>query len=182
MRRHLGGQHVFGQDQYHWARATIHRRCEGAGDVLRDAPCVVNAFYPLGHAAGAGAKKAEVIDLLKRLPIAGVTGHITHKQHHRCGILKRRVHADRRIGGPRSARHKTHAWPPGQPAVRLGHVGRSAFLAVDDELDFVGMPMKSVEHGKITFTGHTESMRHALGDKAFDQQVPADFGRGIQRV
>ena len=55
---HYSGQHVLGQDQHHRARPTVHGGGKGPRHVFRDAPHVVNALHPLGHAAGAGAKKA----------------------------------------------------------------------------------------------------------------------------
>jgi hypothetical protein len=53
----------------------------------------------------------------------------------------------------------------------VGHEGRPTLLAVGDELNLVLVGMKTVQHRKVTFAGHTKRMGHALRDQAFNQQV-----------
>ena len=115
---------------------------------------------------------------MKRLAVAHLGTHVAYKQHHGRGILERRVHAHRSIGGTRPARHKTHTGAVGQLAMRLGHVGRATLLPVDDELDLVAVQVKAVQHRQVTFTWYPEHVADALGNQAFDQQVAADFGGG----
>ena len=112
---------------------------------------------------------------MKRLTVTGFSGHIAYKQDHRGGVLKRGVHANGGIGGPRPAGHKTDAGPSGELAMRLSHEGRTTFLAVDDKLDLVRMGVKTVQHRQIAFTGHAKSVRCALGNQAFHQQMAGDF-------
>ena len=169
MGRDDGCQHVFRQDQHHRAGAAIHRCGKCARHVFGDAPRVVDALDPLGHAAGGRPEEAQEVDLLEGLAVACVAGHIANEQNHRRAVLKRGVHADGRIGGAGAARHKTDAGAVAEFAVRLGHVGRAAFLPVDDELDFVGVKVKTVQHREVTFARHAKSVGHALGDQAFDQ-------------
>ena len=103
------GQHVFRQDKHNRARTAIHGRGKGARHVLRNSFGIVDALYPLGHAFGAWAKEGTKIDFLESFTVAGVRGDIPHKQDHGGGILKRRVNANRGIGGPRPSGDKTNA-------------------------------------------------------------------------
>ncbi len=109
-RTHLSHQHVFGQDQHYWAGATVHGGGEGTGHIFGNALGVIDALNALGHASGAGAKEAVVVDLLKGFAVAKVAADIAHKQHHGGAVLKGRVHPDRGIGGPRPSGDKTNAW------------------------------------------------------------------------
>ena len=174
--QHSLHQHVFRQHQHHRTGSAIHGRGEGARHVLGDAPCVVDALHTLGKALGAGAEEALEVHFLKRFPVAHVAGDIANKEHHRCRVLKRGVHANRSVGGTGPARHKADTWTPGQSALRLGHEGSAALLPVDDEADLVAIAVKAVKHSQITFTGHAKGMRHALLNQALNQQVAGDLG------
>jgi hypothetical protein len=37
---------------------------------------------------------------------------------------------------------------------------------------------KTIKHSKITLTGHTKSMRNALFDQAFNEQMAGEFWGG----
>ena len=124
-------QHVFGQRQHHRAGAAVLRRGKGARHVFGQALGAVDALHEFGHAEG--AKEGAVVDLLKRLAVALIAGHVADEQHHWRRILRRRVHADAGIGRPRPAGDEAHARPPGQLAVRLSHEGGAALLPADDE-------------------------------------------------
>ena len=104
------GQHVFRQDKHNRARTAIHGSGKGAGDVLRNSFGIVDALYSLGHAFGAWAKEGTKVDFLKSFAVAGFSGHISHKQDHGGGILKRRVNANRGIGGAWASGYKTNPW------------------------------------------------------------------------
>ena len=177
MRHHRRGQHVFRQDQYHRPGSTIHRSGKGARHVFRDTRHVVDAFHTFGHAFGTWAEETAEVNLLERLPVARFSRDISDKQHHRRGILERGMHPNRRVGGTRPARHKTHTRSPGQFAVRLGHECRPTLLPVDHKRDLVRMQVKTVQYRQITFARHAEGMGYTLGKQAFDQQVAANFYR-----
>ena len=164
-------QHILRQDQYHGAWTSIHRRGKCAGDVFWDAFGIVDALNPFGHTARGWTKKTEVIDLLKRFTVARIAGDVADKQHQGRGILKRRVHANRRIGGTRPTRDKAHTGPTSELAGSLGHEGCTALLPVDDKFDIVFVGMKTVQHRQKTLTRNAKSVRHALCDQAFNQQV-----------
>jgi hypothetical protein len=168
-------QHVLRQHQHHRAGPAVHRGGEGAHHVFRDPLGVVDAFHPLGHAAGAGAEEAAVVQLLEGFAVALVGRHVADEQHHRRGILERGVHADRCIGGARSAGDEAHARPAGQLAVGLGHVGGAALLPVDHEADLVAVLVEAVERGQVALTRHTEGVGHALRHQAFDKEVTGDL-------
>ena len=69
---------------------------------------------------------------------------------------------------------------PGRPrqlAVRLGHVGRAALLAADDEADAVAVLVEAVEHGEEAFAGNAEGGVDALRDQRLDQGVAGGTDR-----
>ena len=169
-------QHVLRQHQHHRSGSAVHGGGKGARHVLGDAPCVVDALHTFRKALGAGSEETLEVHFLKRFPVPHVTGHIADKQHHRRRILKRRVHANRCVGGTGAARHKADTGAPGEPSLRIGHEGRTTLLPVDDEADLVAIAVKAVQHSQVAFTGHAKSMRHALLNQALNQQVAGDLG------
>ena len=177
MRHHRRSQHVFRQHQHHRPGSAIHRSCKGARHVFGDTCHVVYAFHTFGHAFGTGAEETAEVNFLERLAVARISRDIADKKHHRRGILERGVYTDRGVGGSRPARHKTHTWATGQFAVCLGHERRPALLPVDHKRDLVGMQVKTVQHGQVTFAWHTKSVGYALCEQAFDQQVATNFLR-----
>ena len=132
---------------------------------------MVNTLDPFGKPFGAGAKKTQVIDLLKSLPVPAVTGHIANQQHHGRRVLKSRVHADRCIGSTRPSRDHADTGPPGQLAVRFGHKSCTTLLATGYELDLVTPRMQTIEYGKIAFTRYAKCMGNALGQKAVNEKM-----------
>ena len=129
-------QHVLGQHQHHRARAGRSwpwrrraRRIRGCG------PASSMRSTRLAMPLVLGPKKLRVVDFLEGFAVALVAGDVADEQHHRRRILERGVHADRCVGGARPARDEADAGPAGQLAVRLGHEGGAALLAVDDEAD-----------------------------------------------
>ena len=85
------------------------------------------------------------------------------------------MHANRCIGGTRSAGHKTNAWTTRELPLSLGHEGRATFLSAGHKLDGLAVQMKAIQHRQITFTGHAKSMGNALGQEAFNEQVASNF-------
>ena len=97
-----------------------------------------------------------------------------HKQDERGGILVRNVDACGRVGGARPARHKADARLAGELALRLGHHGRTAFLAAHGHGD-VGI-VQRIEHGQVAFAGHAKELLHAMGDELLHQDLAAGAG------
>ncbi|MCY1380625.1 hypothetical protein D9M69_684660 [compost metagenome] len=89
------------------------------------------------------------------------------------------MQTDGGVGGARAARHETHARPASQLALGFGHESRAAFLPVGDEADTLGVGVKAIEHGEVTFTGDTEGVGHALGNQAFNEQMAGYAGHGL---
>ncbi len=175
-------EHVFGQHQHHRARPAVHGGGKRARHVLRDAARIVDALHAFGHALGGGAEERQVVNFLKSLAVARVARHVADEQHHGRAVLKRGVQADRRVGGAGPARHKAHAGAPGELALGFGHEGRAAFLAVGDKADAVGVGVKAVQHGEVTFTRNTEGVSHALLDQALHKKVTGDLGHSIDFI
>ena len=82
------------------------------------------------------------------------------------------MHADRGVGRARPARDEADARPARQLAVRLGHEGGPALLAIDDETNLVAIRVKAVEHSQVAFTRYAECVCHALRHQALDDQMP----------
>jgi GNAT superfamily N-acetyltransferase len=57
----------------------------------------------------------------------------------------------------------------------LSHEGGATLLAVDDEVDLVGVAVKAVQHGQIALARYTKRVRDALCHQAFDQPVAGYF-------
>src|SRR6266850_201588 len=131
---------------------------ESTAHVLRDALDAVDLRHPLGHLA----VHAPVVDFLERLALGELVGDLADEHHHRRGILKSRMHADRAVSGPRPSRHEQHARLAGQLAVGLGHVRSAAFLAADDEGDLVAHVVQAVEHRQVALARHAESELYTL--------------------
>jgi hypothetical protein len=132
---------------------------------------VVDALHPLGHALGAGAEEAVVLEFLEGLAIALVAGDVAHEQHHRRGVLIRGVHADRSVGRARAARDEAHAGAAFDLAGGFRHEGRAAFLPVDHEADLLAVLVEAVEHGEVALAGNAEGVGDALRHQALDDEV-----------
>ena len=75
------------------------------------------------------------------------------------------MHADRGVGGARSACDEGDARLSGEFAVGVRHIGDAAFLTTDDEFEFIAALVDGVEHRQIGFTGHAEAEIGAVGDQ-----------------
>ena len=116
-----------------------------------------------------------VVHFLKSLTVACFAGHVTHKQHHRRGVLESGMHANGCVGGTRSTGHKANARSPCEFALRLGHESRPPLLPTGHKLNAVAVQVKAIQHRQITFTGNAKSMGNALGQEAFNEQVAGNF-------
>jgi len=103
------------------------------------------------------AEHPAVIDLLERLALDEVVAHLADEQHHRRGVLERRMHADRRIGRARSTSDECHARLPGQLGVGIGHEGRAGLVAIDDQADAARV-VQRIEHGEVAFARNAEDV------------------------
>jgi len=85
------------------------------------------------------------------------------------------MHADRGVGGARTAGDETDARFAGHLAVGLGHESRSPFLAVDHETDV--RVVQRVEHIQVAFAGDAEGGVDAVDAERVDQDLAAGAGR-----
>ena len=169
------GQHVFGQHQHHRSGSTIHGGGIGARHVLRDTPCIVNAFNALGHPTGAGPEHGAVVHLLKGFAVSGIAGNIAHEENHWRGVLKGGVHTDGCVGGTRRTGHKAQARASAELAMGFCHKRCPALLAVDDKLNLVAVKMKSVKDRQVALSWNAKSVGCALLDQTPNQQVARDL-------
>ena len=146
----------------------------GVCDVFRDALRAIDLGGPLRHAA----EHAPVVDLLERLAVDEVAADLSDEQDHRRRILRGRVHADRGIRGAGTARHEGDAGTARELAVRLRHVGGTAFLPAHDERQPVADVVERVEHREIALARHRERVRRALREEVGDEDFAAGAGRG----
>jgi hypothetical protein len=51
----------------------------------------------------------------------------------------------------------------------LGHECSATFLAIDDELDLIAMPMKAIQNRQVTFPRHPKGVSNTLSNQTFDQ-------------
>src|SRR5262245_8705244 len=79
--------------------------------------------------------------------------------------------ASRRVSDAGPARDETDSRSAGYLADRLGHYGRSAFVAAHGELDVSAE--KRIERGKIAFARHAKNMLHTLNRQLVDQNFAA---------
>ncbi len=159
------GLHVFRQRQHHRAGPSRHRGVEGVAHVLGHAVGAVDLRDPFRHLA----VHAAVVDFLERLALDEIVADLADEQDQRRRILVRGVHADRGVGRAGAARDEADAGAAGQLAVGLRHVGGAAFLAADDELDFLARVVQRVEHREIALAGHAERDVHAMDLERIDE-------------
>ena len=165
-----GNEHVFRQGQHDGAGAAAGGDLEGARQVFGDALGAVDLRHPLGHLA----VHAAVVDFLERFAVDEIVAHLADEQDHRRRILIRRVHADRGVGGARSARDEADARLARQLAVGFSHEGGAAFLAVDDEAD--ARIVQGIEHVEVAFARHAKSGVDTMDLQGIDQDLAAGTG------
>ena len=135
-RRRVGGvahrgEHVLGKGEDDRPGPARAGGRVGARDQLGDAVGVVDLGDPLRERP----EHPPVVDLLKRLTFFLNGRHLPDEQDHRCRVLERRMHADRRMRRAWPARDHANARTAGQLAVRLGHVGRARLVAAGHKPD-----------------------------------------------
>jgi len=162
-------ERVLGQRQHHRTGTPAGGHRVGSRHELGDPVGAVDLGHPLGHLA----EHAAVVDLLECLALVEVITNLTDEQDHRCGVLKRRMHRDARIGRARAARDKANAGLAGQLAVGLRHVSGAAFLPADDRCDCVLMVVERVDARQIALARHQEHALRALDAQLFDQNLAA---------
>ncbi len=139
------------------ARATILGDAVGAVD-LRD---------PLRHRP----EHVPEVDLLERLALDLVGGHLADEQNQRRRVLERGVHADRRVRRARAARDDGDARPAGELAVGVGHVRRAGLVTARDQAD--RRVVEAVEHREEALARHAEDDVGAVDDELVDEQLAA---------
>ena len=144
------GQHVFGQGNDNRTGPARGGDAEGAGHIFGHAGCIIN----LGRPFGDGAKHGAVVDLLKGLPVGGVTGDLAHEQDHRRAVLLRDMHADGGMAGTGAAGDHADAGGAMQLAVGFGHICGTCLVAGVDQGKAVLHIMQRVQHLEVAFTGH----------------------------
>ncbi len=87
----------------------------------------------------------------------------------------RRVHADRGVGGTRSARDHADARLARQFAVGFGHIGGPGFVATRDDLD-LRMVDESVQHRQIALARHAKHAGHAVDRQRFNKAAGSGSG------
>jgi len=119
-----------------------------------------------------------VIDFLKRVTPLVARRHLTNEQEHWRRVLTRRVHADACVRGARSTRHHADPGPPGQLAMRFGHVRRARFHAARNDLNFVADVVQRVEDRKITLAWHAEHAINTMRHERIDDLTGAGATHG----
>ena len=161
--RHIGDgrfreQHVLRQREQDGTRPAGGRDVERVADIFGNAFRAIDLRDPFGERA----VHAPVIHFLEGLALDEVVADLADEDDHRRRILVRGVHADRSIGGARTARHEQHARLAGELGPGIRHVGRAAFLAADGELELVLQVMQSIQHRQETLAGHAERHAHPV--------------------
>ncbi len=165
-------QDILGQGDDHRPHAALLGGGEGALDHFHRALRALDLGRPFGQAA----EHFAVVDFLKGAAAAVGQGDLTDEQDHRRRILMRRMHADRGVGGARSARDHADAGASGQLAVGFGHVGGAGLVAADDDLDLVSHVGQGVEHGEIALARHAEDLVDPVHHQGFDQTAGGGSG------
>ena len=169
----LVDQHVLGQRDHDRAGPAVQRGVKCLADQLGDAPRILDLDHPLGHLA----EHAAVVDLLEGLAVGRLARHLADQQDHGRRILEAGMQSDAGIGGTRTARDEGDAGLAGELAVGLGHVGRPAFLAADDEAHGVALGVERVERRQVAFARHAEDRIGAVNAQLVDQDLSAAAAR-----
>jgi hypothetical protein len=149
-------------------RSAASTSSRSARDIFGDPAGVVDPRHRLGERR---EHRAEV-HFLESFPVAVGASDVADEQDHRGRILEGGVDADRCVGRARAAGDEGDARPPRHLAVRLGHVGDSAFLPADDDLDG-GRVVERVERCQVAFARNAEDAVAALRDEVVDQDAAA---------
>ena len=160
-------QHVLRQGDDHRAGAAGGRGREGAGDQFWNARGIVDLDHPFGDRAVEGA----IVDLLERLAFPVAARDLADEEDHRVGILPCDVHAGGRIGGAGAAGDEADAGATCQPALAVGHHGRTAFLPADDVADL--RIVQRVKHSEIALARHRVDALDAVRLERLDDQLSA---------
>ncbi len=123
---------------------------------------------------------ALIVDLLERLAALHPARDLTDKEDHRRRVLARDMHPDARMGRARRARDEGDPRPPGQFAVRLGHVGGAGLVPARDRPDPGGI-VERVEDRDEAFTRDAEHRVDAVRGQRVDDG-PAAGSCGHRRV
>ena len=136
-------------------------------EVLGDAVGAVDLRDPLRHRP----EHVPEVDLLERLALDLVGGHLADQQNERRRVLKRGVHADRGVRRARAARDDGDARPAGELAVGVGHVRGAGLVTARDQAD--RRLVEAVEHGEEALARNAEHGVGAVDDELVDEQLAA---------
>ena len=146
--------------------------------VLRYAIGAIDLCHPLRHLP----EHAAIVDFLEGFALDHIAADLADEQNHRRRILKGGVHADRRIAGPRPAGDKADARLAGHLAVRVCHVGGTAFVTTHNQLHGVAPQIQAVQCRKKTFAGHAKDRIDAMADERVNEDVTAYARRWMRHV
>ena len=141
------------------------------GNALR----IVDLRDPLRHLA----EHAPIVDFLESLTVEMFARALADQQDHRRGVLKRGMHADRRMCCTRPACDERDAWTPRQFADRFRHVRCRGFVAADDGLDLFGLVVQRIQHGEKALAGHAENTFDSVREQGIDDETRAGSASGI---
>ena len=161
--------HVLRQADHDRARPARGGHVERAADQLGDARGVVDLEHLLGQRLEHGSQ----VDLLERLPVALLAGHLADEQDHRRRVLERGVDADAGMRRTGAAGDQADAGPTGQLAVGLRHVGRAALVPRGDEADAVAVRIEAVEQADVALAGDAERQVDAVDDQLVGEELSA---------
>ena len=160
------GLHVFGQGQVGRAGALLLRGLKGLARHFRQGLRGQHRVRPLGH----GAEHAHQVNNLVGLFVNAFEAHLGGKGQQRAGIGLGVGHALQKINGPRPQRGGADARLAREPAIDVGHKGRTLLVPGQDEADVAG-----IGHGAhkmdVFFAGNAENVADALCPQAFHQQL-----------
>ncbi len=122
------------------------------------------------------AEHAPIVDLLERFPIEMLARALADEEDHRRRILKRGVHADRRVRRAGPARGERDAGPAGQLADGFRHVRGRGFVPADDGADAFGFVGEGIKHGEEALAGHAEHALDVIREQGVDEQARAGGG------
>ena len=173
MRLDLVAQHVLGQREHDRAGPAGGRDAVGASDIFGDAARILDPRRPFGDRREEGGE----IDLLEALAVAVAARDVADEQDHRGRILEGDMDSGAGVGRARAAGDESDAGAAGHLAVGIGHVGDSAFLPADDDVD-LGRVVERVEHREEALARHGEDAVAALDPELVDEDASACPGAG----
>ena len=144
-------------------------------DEFRNSVGTIDLRDPLGHLS----EHAPVVHFLEGFALDYVAANLADEQNHRCRILISSMHANARIGRPRTPGDEAQTRTTGELAVGFCHKSRAAFLPAYDQSYAFAHIVKRIQHIEIALARNTKRGICTMNSKLVDENTSAASERHV---